>query len=134
MLVRPRSYVEERRLAAVWIAHQRHVDGAALVARQRSHFVLGQADVFLQSLVVAGLHVVLPRLLFADDLNHVGLLAAQGDFVAHHFVFHRVAQRRIEQHLHRLALDEAHLHNALAETSVAHHLDNHAFLTGIQFG
>ena len=134
MLVRTRGDVEERRLAAIRIAHEGHVDGAALVARQVTHLLLGQADVLLQAFVVAGLHVVLPRLLFADDLNHVGLLPAQGDFIPHHFIFHRVLQRRVEQHFHRLALDEAHFHNALAETSMAHHFDNHAFLTGLQFG
>ena len=54
-----------------------------------------------------------------DDFYLVGLRMAEGDFIAHDAVFHGILQGSIQQNLNFLALDESHLDDALAETSVA---------------
>ena len=74
----------------------------------------------------------LKSLLLGYHLNHAGLRVAQTDLVAHDAILHGVFQRRVEQHLNVLALNEAHLHHALAETAMSHHLDNDARLARMQ--
>ena len=64
-----------------------------------------------------------------DDLNHLRFLMAQADLVAHQLVFHGVLQWGVEQHLHFLAADEAHLDDALAESAVPLYFYDDAFFT-----
>ena len=134
MLVRAAGDVEQRGLPAIGVAHQRHVDGAPFAQGHALQRFVVQGDVLVQSLG----RLFLPEqglgLLFADDFYHLGLLPAEGNLVPHHLIFNRVLQRGVEQHLHRLPLDEAHLHDALAEAAVAQHLDYNAFLACAKFG
>ena len=60
-------------------------------------------------------------------LNHIGLLMAERHFVAHQFIDDGVLKRGVLQHLDLLALDEAHLDDAFAESSVTQHLHDDAF-------
>ena len=57
--------------------------------------------------------------LVGDDFYLVGFRMAEGDFIAHDAVFHGILQGSVQQNLNFLALDESHLDDALAETSVA---------------
>jgi len=73
-------------------------------------------------------------LLLAHHFDHLGLLASQRDFVAENLVFDRVLEGCVQDDLHGLSLDEAHLDDALAESAVAQHLHDDALLAGMQFG
>ena len=53
--------------------------------------------------------------------------------VAHQFILHGILERCIEQHLYLFTLDEAHLDDALAESTMTQYLDNNTFLTSLQF-
>ena len=57
----------------------------------------------------------------------------QTHLVAHQLVFDGVLQRGIQQHFYLLALDEAHLDDALAESAVAQHLHDDALFASLQF-
>ena len=70
---------------------------------------------------------------FPIDLDHLSLLPAKRHLIAHDFVFHRVLQRGIEQHLHHLTLHEAHLNDALPESTTAHHLYDDSLFACLQF-
>ena len=120
----PRGIVEERRLAAIRITDEGHIDGAAFT----------QGHVLQKVILVSLTYLVLRKrlgLTIRHDLYLLSLLMAQRDLVAHQFVFHRVLQRGIEKHLHSLAFHKAHLDDALAEASVAEHLDDDATLASL---
>ena len=110
--------VEERRLAAVGVAYQCHVDGAALLQGCVLHVVVGVVG-FYERRLYRRLEVGLVRLFLGYHLNHFCLLPTQRHLVAHELVLHGVLQRGVEQHLYRLALDEAHLDDSLAESAVS---------------
>ena len=127
--------VEERRLAAVGVAHQCHIDDTALaqgpvlqvvvlMLRTRKHQSLAARRVLL---------LATAELFFRDNFYHLGLLPAQRDFVAHDFIFHGVLQRSIQQHFHLLSLHETHFDDALAESAVARHLYDDGLLASLQF-
>ena len=152
MLVASRNGVEQRGFAAVGIPDQGHADRAAAV---RDH--VGDAFAFRHVGGVrhggdgcgvlrgrsgfgpgaAGLQAVgedLVGLAVGKHLDHVGLAAAQRDLVAHDPVFDRILERGVQDHLDPLSADEAHLHDAASEASVAHDLDDGRHVAGIQFG
>ena len=132
-LVGTASHVEDARLAAVGIAHQHHLQ---LVA----HGLDKLEDIALTANGEWGWSLVLLYSLFRGrgdpfcihHLYQLRLRTAQTDFIVHHLVFHRVVERSIEQHLYGLALDKAHLHDALAETAVAHHLHDDALFACLE--
>ena len=148
-LVGTRGKVEERRLSAVRVAHKGHVDGAAAVHGYGAQLlvgdglaVLGSGAAFLQPnlpgaaalglvRLLTGLHPL--GLLHGNNLDHLGLVMAERHLVAHQLVFHRVAERGVEQHFDDLALDKSHLDNALSETAMAQDLDDDTALTCFQF-
>ena len=68
-------------------------------------------------------------LLGGDNLYHVGLLVAERHLITHNLVFHGVLQWGVEQHLHHLTLDESHLDNTLAESTMSEHLYDNSFFT-----
>ena len=142
MLVGARGDVEERGLAAVGVAHERHVDGASFFAGHVGHtafehgFGLGivsgvgrkprQTGIFGEG--CAGLGLAL-----ADDFDQAGLFASQRDFVAHYLILYGVAQGGIQDDADGLTLYKAHFDDALAETAVSAHLDDDAALACTQF-
>ena len=65
-------------------------------------------------------------------LYHIGLLMPERHLVTHHLVLNGVLQRSVQQHLHCFSLDKTHLHDALAEATVARHLDDDAFFACFQ--
>ena len=71
--------------------------------------------------------------LLRQDVNHLSLLAAQTHLIAHQLVLHRVLQRSIQQHFHRLTLDESHFYDTLAESAVTLYLHDDSTLTRLQF-
>ena len=58
---------------------------------------------------------------------------AEADLVTHDAIFYGVFERSVEQDLHFLSSDKAHLDDALAESAMAGYLDDDATLTGMQF-
>ena len=132
-LMRPRSDIEKRCLAAVRITHQCHVDGAPFAQCQSFEFFVAHRQVFGQTAMKVGLQFRLFGFLLAHHLNHGSFLSAQGYFISHHLVFYRVFERRIKQYLHGFAFDKSHLYNALAESSMPKHLYDDPFFTGLQF-
>ncbi len=175
MAVGARGEVEERRLAAVRVAHEGHVDRAPLLHGdmlqvvvfvilriERSCFVecgkaTGRRALLGNGWSVEGdmlcgristwsiltprstlhtprndstLHT--PRII-AHHLDIVGLLVAQAHLVAHQLVLHGILQRGVQQHLHFLALDESHLDDPLAESTMPQHLHDDALLACLQF-
>ena len=133
--------IEERGLAAVGIADQGHVDVAPLLHRRvlqllgREGLVEGRAGVGLDGRKRLALVLAFQSagLLQRDDLDEVGLTVAQANLVAHHLVFHGVLERRVEQHVHLLALDESHLDNTLAEATMAADADDDSLLSCLEF-
>ena len=136
MGMRTRGIVEKRGLATVGVAHQGHMNGAAL-----AHCLTLKTNgrIVLHAFVIGnrlGLHIAERRLLqtaLVDHFNLFCLLMAQRHLVAHHLIFHRILQRGIHQHLHRFSLHKAHLDDALAETTVAQHFDDDTFFACFQF-
>ena len=68
-------------------------------------------------------------LLLVDDLHQFGFGTTEAHLVVHDFIFHGVVQGGIEEDFHALSLDESHLDNALAESAVSHHTNNHALFS-----
>jgi len=58
---------------------------------------------------------------------------AQGYFIPHDFIFHRIFEGCIEQHFHGLSLHESHFDDSFAESSVSHHFDDDPFLSCFEF-
>ena len=150
VLVAARDGVEQRRLAAVGIAHQRHGDRAAAA---RHHLVHRRARISAAARAVAGRRTlsafpdatggfaaaalrsqILAGLGVGEHDDHVGFAAPQRNVVPHDFVFDRVLQGRVQDHLDALAADEPHLHDATAESSVSRHFDDRRRFAGFQFG
>ena len=69
-----------------------------------------------------------------EHLDHIGLAAPQRDVVAHDLIFDRVLQGGIQDHLDPLSADESHFHDAAAEATVSHHLDDRPRFAGFKFG
>ena len=149
MLVAARDGIEERRLAAVGIADQRHGDRPAragdhlvhrragsLIRRTSARFALGIGFGPAAGLTAAPLLLgeKLARLGIGDDNHHVGLAAPERNVVTHDFVFDRVLERSVQNHLDTLAAHKAHLHDAAAEPAVPRHLDDRCRFAGLQFG
>ena len=83
----------------------------------------------MDGIVGSGRHIlrlgdVFSVLLVEADLDFVSLLTTQTDLVAHDLVFDRVLQRCTLQHFDTLALNKAHLDNALAEATLSLYLNN----------
>ena len=125
-LVGAAGEVEERRLAAVGIAHQRHID---VVAGGMGTVVCGHGHV-LRLRDAERLRTVRHHL---NLLYLLCLLAAQAHLVAHHPVLDRVLQGCAQQHIHLLSLDKAHLNDALTEATVTFHLDDIGLVACLQF-
>ena len=142
VLVPARYGVEERRLAAVRVAHERHADRVALAGH---HLVEGAAPRLVGSRHVvrtgsAGGSLPFERrevglcLLVGQHLDHLRFAAAQRDVVSHDAVFDRVLERGVENHLDALSAHETHLHDAAPESSVSRHLEDDGGVAGLQFG
>ena len=133
MLVRPGGDVEERSLAAIRVAHQCHADHTVTPLRHPLHLFVHPPCVVAVRGVARKLGSVYARQVagfgLADYFDAVGLLPAQRDFVADDFIFYGILQRRVEHHLHPLAVDEAHLGQALLETAAPVQLDDDAVFT-----
>ena len=133
--------IEERGLAAVGIADQGHVDVAPLLHRRvlqllRREGACRRASRRRPRWAKAARPILAFQsagLLQRDDLDEVGLTVAQANLVAHHLVFHGVLERRVEQHVHLLALDESHLDNTLAEATMAADADDDSLLSCLEF-
>ena len=152
VLVTARDGVEQRGFTAVGVAHQRYRDGPRAACH---HFVDARAAscvgfrfrgpellvlfrfsdglVAMTTLISAACEVFV-GLTVGEHLDHVGLAAPQRNVVAHDLVFDRVFQGRIQKHFDPLSADESHLHDAAAEASVAHHLDDRPRFAGFKFG
>ena len=92
----------------------------------------------MDSIVGSGRHILrlgdIFSILFVEaDLDFIGLLTTQTHLVAHDLVFDGVLQWRTQQHIDALALDKAHLDNALAEATVSLYLNNIGLVARIQF-
>ena len=139
MLMGTRDEIEERRLAAVGVSHERHIDVVALADGSVFQLLvggrLGGMGVGAGVGFYFGLDIglCLGDLSGGNHLNLVGLAMAQRNLISHNTVFHRVVERRIEQHLHFLALDKSHFYDAFAKAAVSKHFDDNAFLTGFKF-
>ena len=118
------SEVEQRRLAAIGIADECHIDGVT----GRMNGIMGRNGHILRFTDILGILGV------GTDLNLISLLTAQADLVTHDLIFDRVLQRCAQQHLDTLALDKAHFNNALAEATVSLYLNNIGLVARIQFG
>ena len=154
VFVTARDGVEQRGFAAVGVAYQRHRDGSRAACH---HFVDARATfctglrssecvvpfrfpagavmmVMLVMMAAMSAFEVFGGLAVGEHLDHVGFAAAQRNVVAHDLVFDRVFQGRIQKHFDPLSADESHLHDAAAEASVAHHLDDRPRFAGFKFG
>ena len=67
-----------------------------------------------------------------NHLDHLGLAAAQRDLIAHNFIFDRITQGSIENHLDTLAAHESHLHNPATESTISQHFEYDGRLSGLQ--
>ena len=134
MLVTARDGVEKRRLAAVRVAHQGDGDRPAAVLHGVVQRPAGAAAGGIRRGRLVAPADQLAGLRIAEHLDHGRFAAAQRYVVAHDAVFDGVLQRRVQDHLDPLAADEAHLHDAAAETAVPRHLDYGGRLSGVQFG
>ena len=118
------SEVKQRGLATVGITHKRHIDGTTLL-----HGLMVDV-VFLVDMVVVVNDKLggLDRGIGRYHFYHFRLMVPQTYLIAHQLVLHGILQRCIQQHLHLLALDKAHLNDTLAEATMPQHLDNDSFL------
>ena len=93
------------------------------------------AAVFLLHLHALGICRTIQRLLFGfrEHLNHLCLLTAQTDLIAHELVLDRVLQGGIQHHFYRFTLDKAHFDDALAEATMTMYLHDDCVLTVLQF-
>ena len=93
------------------------------------------AAVFLLHLHALGKCRTIQRLLFGfrEHLNHLCLLTAQTDLIAHELVLDRVLQGGIQHHFYRFTLDKAHFDDALAEATMTIYLHDDCVLTVLQF-
>ena len=139
MLMGTRDEIEERCLAAVGVSHERHIDVVALADGSVFQLLVGGRLGGMGVCACVGFYfgldigLCLGDLSGGNHLNLVGLAMAQRNLISHNTVFHRVVERRIEQHLHFLALDKSHFYDALAKAAVSKHFDDNAFLTGFKF-
>ena len=116
--------VEERRLAAVGVAHEGHVD---FVLAWCGLCVGRRATVRRVVRVRCLLRAVrqgLVGFVFGQHFDHGCLAASEGDLIAHDAVFDGVVQRGIEHRRDLLSAYKAHLYNASAESSVSRHTHN----------
>ena len=134
VLAAARDGVEERGLAAVGVAYQRHRDGAAVVLDHLVERAPAGRRVGGHGFGRKVAAQVLARLPVGEHHHHVGLAAAQRDLVAHDVVFDRILERSVEHHGHPLSAHEAHLHDPAAESAVPRHLDDRGRVAGFQFG
>ena len=124
MAMGTRGKIKERGLATVGVSHQGDIDHAALLhGLMPDIVVLVDAGIFSQR-EVRGLNGGIGR----HHLDIVSLLMTQTDLIAHQLVLHGILQRRIEQHFHFRTLDESHLDDTLAESTMTQHLDDDTFL------
>ena len=139
MLMGTRDEIEERCLAAVGVSHERHIDVVALADGSVFQLLVGGSAGGVGVCACVGFYfgldigLCLGDLSGGNHLNLVGLAMAQRNLISHNTVFHRVVERRIEQHLHFLALDKSHFYDAFAKAAVSKHFDDNAFLTGFKF-
>ena len=119
--------VEECCLSAVRIAYQRHIDDMVFCM----YYIFGFLAYFDGTLPSQTYHLL--RIVYLHDLNHMGFRSAQAHLIIHYAVFYRVAQRRVQNHVHRTSLDKSHFHHTLSESAVAEYLHDHPGLAGLQF-
>ena len=119
--------IEDAGLAAVGVAHQRHVDG---LASQFSQPFGHRTVVGRKSGLVGGV-VCQPFLgfLFAHNLHMRCVVATEAHLEVHHSVFDRVFEGRIQHSFHFHTTDKAHFDDAFAESTIAVHLDNNALFS-----
>ncbi len=132
MFVTARNRVEQRCLAAVRIAHQRHANRVAARTDQFVYRVVAR-NRFDRSVPLRRLEQFV-RFAVRKYLYHFRFAAAQRYVVAHDPVLNRVLERRVQDHLHPLAADESHFHDPAAEPSVAQYFQNRRRFSGFQFG
>ena len=125
VLVGAADHVEQGGLAAVGIAEQGHVDDLLAVVVSMILRMVDGDDMDVRN----GVHV---GFALYGDFDEVGFGAAQRDLVAHDGVLDGVVERGVEHDVDYAPLDEAHLHDALAEGAMAKYLDDHALLAGLQ--
>ena len=138
-LVRTGSFVEQRSLADVRVAHQRDVDGAQGFVQMVRAFdlagtILGREDFRLRD----GRRACCGGRMFpfaaGRNLDQVGFAAAQGHLVAHDGVFYRVEHRGALDHPDALSAYESHFGDPLAECSVSLYFDDDAPLSSLEIG
>ena len=120
--------VEKRCFAAVGIAHQGHPDIATALLREFGNLAVEDGREGLAGMFGGDVRFCF---FFADDFYLGCLLAAEGHFIAKYFIFDRVLERGVQDYAYRLAADETHFYQALAETSMARDLCYDGFLAGM---
>ena len=133
MTVSTRREIEEGGLATVGISYQCHIQCTVLPQCHVVQVVVGMllGGYLLTGYTVCrrGLHILF---FLGDNLYHLCFLATQTDLIAHHLILHWVLQRSVQQHLHLLTPDKAHLNDALTESTVSLHLHNDTVITSLQ--
>ena len=135
VLVAAGSDVEQGRLAAVRVAHQGDADHVVALGGDVLHRLFevvllpGGVEIHVEILMLVDLF---PRLLFTDDFDARGFLAAERHLIPQDLVLDRILQRGVEHDADGLALDETHLDQALAETAVTGHFGDHGALSCLQ--
>ena len=130
MLVRPGERVVDAGLAAVRVADKGDLDHPVAPCGEGLHLLLGQDLTVAERPVVAFLG---RGLMLAHYLDHVRIVPVERDLRSHHLILDRIEERRVPDHRHRVALDKAHLENALPEAALPGHLDDDALLACFQF-
>ena len=136
MLMASGSYVEKRGLSTVRIAYESDPDLLAALLRKGIHFLFQPVPISFKGTQSLGSHLpahLLHCLSLADDLDLCRLFATKRNLITYYFIFDRVSQRGVKDHLHLIALHKAHLDYPLAETAVTGYSHDHATLASLQF-
>ena len=127
VFVTARQSIEKRRLATIGIADQCDIDHTTMCRDHLLDLLLLAHHVAIGQLID---HIV--SLSLGDNLDHLGLAAAQRNLIVHNLIFDRVTQGRIENHLDTLAAHESHLHNPATEATITQHFEYDGRLPGLQ--
>ena len=119
--------VEDAGFPAVGVADKGHVDSFGAVFGDVAQGTVG----FFNAREVVVMDNLLFGLLHGDNLHLFGITAAQRHLKVHDAILDRIFERGVENGVHFHPFDEAHLDDALAESPVTRHADDHAFLTSL---
>ena len=129
MLMGSRNHVEHRCLAAVGVAHQRHIYNLVFAEGYGIGIRLRLFAAF-HGKVGAGGGMFPYFQKFYLDKGRLG--PAQRHLIVHQGIFHRILQWRVEYHTYLTPSDKSHFHYALSESSVTENLGNYPCLTRFQ--